>query len=277
MGGRRRFTLPVLVVALCIFTLTASHLEADSAKIWAGHAKEFEELLENAEVVSIQELGRGANNPKLVTLRQGERTLRGLWKPIQRGPKEWAWESYETEVAAYKIDRMLGLDMVPPTVVKEIDGQKGSLQLWVDGCRLYEDVEGDDHETVSWEQQISRMRVFDTVIGNWNRGQRNYMVDDEWNVVLIDHSQAFSSSHYLDEQLDKLPPRFDREQIESVKHWNVEYLSFRFGRLLLKPQVHAIIIRRDALLRYVDNLVENRGDENVWFVNKPEPSEADDT
>lgn len=145
MGGRRRFTLsvlPVLVVALCILTLTASHLEADSAKIWTGHAKEFEEL------------GSGANNPKRVTLKQGERTLRGLWKPITRGPKEWAWESYETEVAAYQIDRMLGLDMVPPTVVKEIDGQKGSLQLWVDGCRLYEDVEGDHHdETVSWSNR----------------------------------------------------------------------------------------------------------------------------
>ena len=127
MGGRRRFTLPVdvvLVVALCILALTASHLEADSAKIWAGHAKEFEELLENAEVVAVKDLGSGANNPKRVTLQQGERTLRGLWNPITRGPKEWAWESYETEVAAYQIDRMLGLYMVPPTVVKEIDGQK---------------------------------------------------------------------------------------------------------------------------------------------------------
>ncbi len=270
MGGRRRFTLPVavvLVVALCILTLTASHLEADSAKIWTGHAKEFEELLENAEVTAIKDLGSGANNPKRVTLQQGERTLRGLWKPITRGPKEWAWESYETEVAAYQIDRMLGLDMVPPTVVKEIDGQTGSLQLWVDGCRLYEDVEGDAHKTVSWELQMSRMRVFDTVIGNWDRGPRNYMVDDDWNIVLIDHSQAFSSSHYLDEQLDKLPPRFDRKQIESMKHWDVEYLSFRFGRLLLTPQVDAIIIRRDALLRYVDDLVENRGDENVWFAD----------
>ena len=270
MGGRRRFTLPVavvLVVALCILTLAASHLEADSAKIWAGHAKEFEELLENAEVVSIKDLGSGANNPKRVTLKQGERTLRGLWKPIQRGPKEWGWESYETEVAAYEIDRMLGLDMVPPTVVKEIDGQTGSLQLWVDGCRLYEDVEGDDHETVSWERQMSCMRVFDAVIGNRERGVRNYMVDEEWNVVLIDHSQAFSTSHYLDEQLDNLPPRFDRAQIESMKHWDVEYLSFRFGQLLLKPQVHAIIIRRDALVRYVDDLIENRGDENVFFAD----------
>jgi len=44
-------------------------------------------------------------------------------------------------------------------------------------------------------------------------------------------------------------------------------LSFRFGQLLLKPQVHAIIIRRDALIRYVDDLIENRGAENVWFAD----------
>ena len=39
-----------------------------------------------------------------------------------------------------------------------------------------------------------RMRIFDTIIGNWDRGPRNYMVDDDWNIVLIDHSQAFASS-----------------------------------------------------------------------------------
>ena len=261
MRTTTRFARLVLPIAL----IASGHLEANSAKIWVGHGPEIEEFLEKAEVVSIEELGSGANKPKRLTLRLGDRTLRGLWKPIQRGPKEWAWESYETEVAAYQVDRMLGLDMVPPTIVKEFDGQKGSLQLWVDGCRLYEDVVSDDHENVSWEHQISQMRVFDTIIGNWDRGPRNYMVDDVWNVVLIDHSQAFSSSHYLDEQIDKLPARFDRDQIESVKNWDPEYLLFRFGRLLLRPQVDAIIIRRDALLRYLDDLVDDRGEENVWF------------
>lgn len=243
--------------------------EARSAKIWVGHAADFEAFLENAEVVSIEELGTGANKPKRLTLRMGDRTLRGLWKPIQRGPKEWGWESYETEVAAYQVDRMLGLDMVPPTVVKEIDSQKGSLQLWVDGCRLYEDVDGSSHETVSWEAQMSRMRVFDILIGNWDRSPRNFMVDDEWNVVLIDHSQAFSSTHYLHEHMERMPPRFDRKLIERAKRWDVEYLSFRFGRLLLRPQVNAIIVRRDALLRYIDDLIKNRGAENVWLDEEP--------
>jgi hypothetical protein len=243
--------------------------EARSAKIWVGRAAELEAFLENAEVVSMKELGTGANEPKRLTLRMGDRTLRGLWKPIERGPKEWAWESYETEVAAYEVDRMLGLDMVPPTVVKEIDGQKGSLQLWVDGVQLYEDVDGSSHETVSWEAQMSHMRVFDLLIGNWDRGPRNFMVDDEWNVVLIDHSQAFSSTHYLNEHMDWLPPRFDRELIEKVKRWDVEYLSVRFGRLLLRPQVNAIIVRRNALLRYIDDLIDERGAENVWLDGEP--------
>lgn len=260
-----RFTPLILPVALVAF----DDVEARSAKFWVGYASEIEGFLEDAEVLEIEELGSGANNPKRLTLRHGDRTLRGLWKPIQRGPKDWAWESYETEVAAYEVDRMLGLDMVPPTVVKEINGEKGSLQLWVDGCKLYEDIEGDDHMSLSWEHQISQMRVFDTIIGNWDRGPRNYMVDDVWNVVLIDHSQAFSSSHDLDEQIDKLPPRFDRDQIEAVENWDLEYLSFRFGRLLLKPQVDAMIARRNALIRYVDELVDNRGEENVWFEDTP--------
>jgi len=250
-------------VLLLVFPAVA-HSETGTAKIWVGHTQEYEELLETAKIVSIKELGRGANKPKRVTLKKGDHTLRALWKPIHRGPKESGWESYETEVAAYRVDRMLGLDMVPPTVVREIDGRRGSLQLWVDGCRLYEDVDEDDPETAAWREQMSRMLVFDALIGN-DRGPRNFMVDDVWNVVLIDHSQAFLSSHYIRDHVDHLPRRFDRKQIERISEWNLEHLTFRFGRLLLTPQINAIIIRRDAILRHVDGLVDDNGPENVWL------------
>lgn len=238
---------------------------ASTAKIWVGHAKEFEAFLETADIVSIEELGTGANNPKRVTLRRGPQTLRALWKPILRGPKESGWESYETEIAAYQVDRMLGLDMVPPTVLREIDGQEGSLQMWMEGFRLYEEVEHNGADAEAWERQMSHMRVFDTLIGNKDRDARNYMVDDAWNVVLIDHSQAFSASHYIEDQMKEMPSRFDRKQIERAKRWDVEFLTFRFGRLLMRPQVQSMIARRDALVRYIDGLVATRGGENVWL------------
>lgn len=58
-----------------------------------------------------------------------------------------------------------------------------------------------------------------------------------------------------------------REQIERISEWDPEYLTFRFGRLLLTPQINAIIIRRNAILRHVDALLDDRGPENVWLAD----------
>ena len=93
--------------------------------------------------LSVKDVGSGVNQPKRITLRQGARELDALWKSIQRGPKEWAWESFEAEVAAYQLDRILGLHMVPPTVVRSIQGQEGSPQLWVTGVKFFRDTSAD--------------------------------------------------------------------------------------------------------------------------------------
>lgn len=34
-----------------------------------------------------------------------------------------------------EIEMMLGMDMVPPTRAREINGRKGAIQLWVEGCK----------------------------------------------------------------------------------------------------------------------------------------------
>lgn len=262
MSSRKPYLLSLLLVLSVAGGPTTLLAQG---KIWVGQAQELEELLEIAEVTSMEELGVGANKPKKLTVRQGDRILDGLWKPIQRGPKEWAWESYQAEVAAYQMDRMLGLNMVPPTVVREIRGQRGSLQLWVDGCRLYEEVADEVPQTEAWEHQQSRMRTFDNLIGNWDRNPRNLMLDQEWNVVLIDHSQAFLSSKHLDKDREKWPDKFDRRLVERLKDLDLEHLRFRFGRLLLEPQIEAITVRRDALLAHLQKLIANQGEETVLF------------
>lgn len=35
------------------------------------------------------------------------------------------------ESAAYELSRLLGLGRVPPVVERSIDGQKGTLQIWM--------------------------------------------------------------------------------------------------------------------------------------------------
>ena len=108
-------------------------------------------------------------------------------------------------------------------------------------------------------------QLFDNLIANGDRGHTNILVDEQWNLVLIDHSQAFLSSHYLEDDDEKLPDRFDRQLVARLEELDLEYMQFRFGRLLLDPQIRAIIIRRDALMRRIDKLVAEKGEEAVLF------------
>ncbi len=82
----------------------------------------LEDVLKTGKVVSIEELGSGANRPLKVTLSKDGRTVSGVWKPIKRGPREETWESYQAEVAAYELDKMLMLRMVAPTVEQRDPG-----------------------------------------------------------------------------------------------------------------------------------------------------------
>ena len=251
------------LVLVTVFVSSAAL--AGGGKIWSGHRAEFEKFLTTAAIVSVEELGKGVNQPKKVTLEKDGVTRVAVWKPIQRGPKAWAWESYQAEVAAWEMDQMLGLDMVPPTVLREIDGVKGSLQLWVDGVRPLSDIDETPPDTEQWDRQMERVACFDNLISNWARKPSDILVDEDWNVVLIDHSQAFLSSYYLNEEREKWPHKFDREFVEQLEDLDLEYLRFRFGRLLLRPQVDAIIKRRDALFAHLEELVGKNGAEAVFF------------
>jgi hypothetical protein len=256
--------LPILWTFLaCVAAAPAWQGAPRSAKVWVDNPLEFGEFLETADIVSVEDVGSGRNQPKRVTLRSGARTHRAIWKPIQRGRQEWGWESYQAEVAAYELDRLLGLNMVPPTVIREIDDQRGSLQLWVEGCHLYEDVQDQVPQSDAWNRQVSRMRLFDGLIGNGDRNARNFMVDAAWNIVLIDHSQAFQSNEELDSAM--LPERYDRELIEKMKGLEPTSLDVHFDRLLMRSQVTAIQARRDVLLTYVEKAASEHGETEVFY------------
>ena len=59
-------------------------------------------------------------------LQKGEIELSAVWKPVRQEPLDDVLH----EVAAYELDKILQLDMVPPSVERVIEGQKGALQLF---------------------------------------------------------------------------------------------------------------------------------------------------
>lgn len=105
----------------------------------------YDDFLRTARVVGREPIGEGVTLPERLTLCDGTRTLYGAWKTIdahmpgmvrmERGGWEFDFrDSWKSEVAAYELDKLLGLGLVPPTVEREVEGRRGSLQIWVEGA-----------------------------------------------------------------------------------------------------------------------------------------------
>jgi hypothetical protein len=257
----------IFACILLSLVLVPAHAEAadGSSKIWVGKTLEIEEILRTGRIVSTEPLGEGRNNPRKVTIEKDGRTLHGIWKPIERGRHQWAWECYQAEVVAYELDKLIGLNMVPPTVERSIGGQEGSLQLWIEGGRLYEQVIDESPKTDDWKRQLSRMKTFDNLIYNPDRHPGNIIVDSHWNMILIDHSQCFTSKKLLPEDPEKKPSQFDKKLVKKLKELSLDRLKVLFGRYLLDSQVESILARRDALLARMDELIAEKGEKAVMF------------
>ena len=52
------------------------------------------------------------------------------FKKIKPGRHGGFWESYKADIAAYELDKLLGLEMIPPTVEKRVDGSLGATVMW---------------------------------------------------------------------------------------------------------------------------------------------------
>jgi hypothetical protein len=218
-------------------------------KIWPDFRVPIEQLLKTAEVVSVEDLARGDTAAKRVYLKKDEIELKAVWR------------SSRPETAAYELDKMLGLDMVPPTVERVIEGRQGSLQLWINGCKDYKQLEGQVPATPDWNHQIARMNLFDALIFNPGRVATNMLVDPNWEIVLIDHLLAFSSNG----DVRNLPSQFDRRLVAKLRVLREKELQTRLSGILSTEEIRNILKRRDALLAHLAKLVAEKGEAAVLF------------
>jgi hypothetical protein len=165
-------------------------------------------------------------------------------------------------VAAYELDKLLGLGMVPPTVLREVNGRAGSLQLWVDGCREWSEQDGREAPTDERSRELSRMKMFDALLGTGEREGRDILIDGAGNLILIDHSRAFAP-------VGTLPPdppaRADRLMVEKLRGLDRKRVEAVFKRLLDAEEIRSLLARRDLLIAHLDRLIAEKGEAAVLF------------
>jgi len=276
-----RFAVPVMGVLLAATLPTAVRAQFLPDQIAQRPA--HEEFLRTAEIVRFEEIGEGVTKPYKLYLRKDGVELKAAWKN-PRGMQQGYLEGWQYEIAAYGLDKLLGLNMVPPAVEREFQGKKGALVLWAEnkysllkivdeGIRIPD--EAKDHtEKMKW-----LARAWDSLIANEDRTQQNILYTEDWRVIIFDHSRAFRCQGEFAKKLmfgrdgikrgangdpflfRRLPVWF----VDRIKTLTYENIQKAVGPTLTDREIKTILVRRDLLLKEIDQMIKEQGQAAVLY------------
>lgn len=240
----------------------------------------WEEFLRTAEVVGEKQLTgpEAVTSPWVLTLTKGDITHRGLWKNPQ-GRLGGFWEGWQYEIAAYRLDKHLGLGLVPPTVERPFRGERGSCQYWVDGCMSVKDRDEKRMKTPpakvpAWNRATYLQRFFDNLIANEDRHANQILITPDWRMVLIDHSRSFRTAGKFTKSLlysarnpegPMLMSELPRALVDKAKALDFASIRAVAGETLTDEEIRAVLIRRDLILQEIDRLVKANGEKKVFY------------
>lgn len=238
-----------------------------SSKVWVGHYAEYEQFLKSAEIQRLEGINVGVTNPRHAFFPPGGLAVGAAWKPLKPGIYEGFFESYRSEIAAYKLDRLLELDMVPPTVERSYKIDTGSLQLWVENTQTLKQIQEKKlraPDTHRWNVQLDRQKLFDDLVADIDDNQGNMLFDRAWNLIKVDHSRAFTNTLVQPFGIGTGLNRIDRPFFERVKALDRAAVQREIGGLLEGGGVGILMTRRDAIVKAFQKLAASKGDAAVF-------------
>jgi hypothetical protein len=260
-----RTSLLIRAAHLAALLVVLDHLQAQTpaagAKVWIGRYAEFEEFIRTSSIERFEETKVGVTRPKHAFFTAGGLAAGATVKVLPPRRQGGYFESYKAEIAAYKIDRLLQLDMVPPTVERRVGDDLASIQLWVEGTRTIKEVQRlKEHapDPGSWNRQVYRQRIFDDLIANIDDNAGNLLIDGAWNIIKVDHSRSFAT--------DKMPfelTRIDRELYGRLQALDEAAVTREVGDLIEADAVGGLMKRRAEIVSKFQSLIAKNGEARV--------------
>jgi len=275
------FTL--LSVALCTGPSTASteHSGAPQDAVSAPSAslpptaaappapaltdQEIEQFLKQGKVVKVKGTKKGVTGSSQATLSHDGITHDAHIQVIDEYKREFRSargvefdfrDSWTYNIAAYKLDRMIGLNMVPVSVAGTFRSNRAAITWWLDdvlmdeGDRTKKKVEPPDKQR--WSRQMSMMRLFDELIANSDRNLGNMIYTKDWRLWAIDHTRAFRKHTTL--KHPSYVSRCERSVFERLKALDRPTVKKELGQYLDDGHIKSILARRDLIVEKLESL-----------------------
>ena len=235
-----------------------------------------EEFLRTAKIKKIRNISVGVTHPRKATLTEGTFTHKAHIQTVDiyriqyqtiHGTELNFTDSYKYNIAAYRLDKLLGLGMVPVSVKRRFKGESSAFTWWIDGVLMSEreryTQKIDVPDVEPWNRQMYCVRVFDQLIYNTDRNLGNLLITKEWKLWMIDHTRAFRLHRKL--KTGKNLVRCDRRLLAGLRALDSETLEAELRPYLKKNQIKALLARRDRIVEFFDQEIATKGEARVLF------------
>jgi len=226
---------------------------------------EMERFLKQAKIVKTKGTKKGVTDSTQATMSDGTLTHDAHIQTIDEYKREFRStmgveldfrDSWTFNVAGYKLDRMIGLNMVPVSVPGHYRSARAAFTWWVDdflmdeGDRTKKSIEPPDKPM--WSRQFTMMKLFDELIANTDRNLGNILYTKDWRLWAIDHTRAFRKHTTL--KNPATVTRCDRVVFEKLKALDRATLKKELGDYLDDGHIKSILARRDLIVKKIESL-----------------------
>jgi hypothetical protein len=268
-------TVTALILTLALQVSAPQAAPAHGLPLEGAEAERF---LTDAKVLKITSFKtKGVTEPRQAILKYGDQELKAVFKDIDEFDRKKELEdgfvlnfrdSYRHEIAAYELDKMLGLGIVPPCVRRRIGAHVGSLCMWIEGTMTEWQRKQERHlvppDITVWNNQMYTIRLFLQLIDDQDyKNVSNLLVDPDFKIYKIDSSRAFTQEKEL--RKERSLSRFSRAFLAGLRGMNRETAHERLKKWLNDAQFEALMARRDRILELVQERIAVRGEAEVLY------------
>ncbi len=237
---------------------------------------EQQQFLRTADILTSAPIGIGVTLARRATLSAGPLThdaqiqcvdvFKAEFKSTRRTEYNFR-DSYRFNIAAYRLDQLLGLNMVPVSVERTVDGAPCAVTWWIDDVLMDEKTRQDTSARApdirDWALQRSIVTVFDQLIDNTDRNKQNLLISENWKLWMIDHTRAFRTFDVL--RNPKALEWCDRLLLDRRRALDDTSLSAALGDSLSHWELRGLRARAERLVKHFDDRVAVKGQGAVLF------------